>query len=103
MPSRWGQSTWIWTRTARRGTVGAGARGAPGDMEEEVFREAGIDPEEQDSPFRDAHLKGERRAYRIPLHDVVVESTRRGLRLRFFLPRGAYATTVLGEVMKVEA
>jgi tRNA pseudouridine13 synthase len=43
---------------------------------------------------------GSRRAIRIPLADWAVEEASEGLWLSFFLPRGAYATAVLRELMK---
>jgi tRNA pseudouridine13 synthase len=48
-------------------------------------------------------MEGERRALRVPLHDVLVEVDPEGVVLEFALPRGSYATTVLREVMKSEA
>ncbi|AEB11891.1 tRNA pseudouridine(13) synthase TruD [Marinithermus hydrothermalis] len=44
--------------------------------------------------------KGARRPVRFPLTDWSVEVTGEGVWLRFFLPKGSYATAVLREVMK---
>ena len=45
-------------------------------------------------------MEGERRPFRVPLGEPVREQDGADLILSFSLPRGAYATTVLGEVMK---
>ncbi len=44
--------------------------------------------------------KGARRPLRFPLEDAVVNAQDGGLKLAFFLPKGAYATALLREVMK---
>ena len=44
--------------------------------------------------------KGARRPIRFPLEEATVEAVDGGLRLAFFLPKGAYATALLREVMK---
>jgi tRNA(Glu) U13 pseudouridine synthase TruD len=49
------------------------------------------------------HLRGERRPYRFPLHDAAIATHECGLVLRFFLPRGCYATNVVAEVTKSES
>ena len=46
--------------------------------------------------------KGSRRITRVLLEDVSLEGTEDGYVLSFGLPKGAFATTVLREVMKVE-
>ena len=46
--------------------------------------------------------KGSRRMTRVLLEDVSLEGTEDGYTLSFGLPKGAFATTVLREVMKVE-
>ena len=46
--------------------------------------------------------KGSRRITRVLLEDVGLEGTEDGYTLSFALPKGAFATTVLREVMKVE-
>jgi len=45
-------------------------------------------------------MEGERRPLRVPLGDIGVEADDDGLLLRFSLPKGAYATSVLREIMK---
>ncbi|MBO1435741.1 tRNA pseudouridine(13) synthase TruD [Meiothermus sp. CFH 77666] len=47
-----------------------------------------------------ATRRGDRRLIRFPLMESRVEETAEGLWISFFLPKGAYATTVLREVMK---
>lgn len=79
------------------------ARGDVARRERELFAAEEIDPEEGHSPFRDLHLRGERRPYRFPLRDASVESREGNLVLRFFLPRGCYATNVVAEVTKSES
>lgn len=44
--------------------------------------------------------RGDRRLIRFPLSEWSVEETPEGLLISFFLPKGAYATAVLREVMK---
>ena len=78
------------------------ATGPAGALEDEVFAADGTDPELEWAPFPDLHLKGERRPYRILLREVEVDMVSEGLRLRFALPRGAYATSVLAEVQKAD-
>ncbi|WP_456414481.1 tRNA pseudouridine(13) synthase TruD [Oceanithermus profundus] len=63
-------------------------------IEDEVLATYGLDREQ----FR--ARKGARRPLRFPLEEAAVEAVDRGLRLRFFLPKGAYATALLREVMK---
>lgn len=78
------------------------ARGAAAAIEEAVFAAAGVAPDHGTQPFRDVHLRGERRAYRFPLAGARVDAVPDGLRLRFELPRGCYATNVVGEITKAE-
>lgn len=47
-------------------------------------------------------VRGSRRLGRL-IPDVMVEPAKRGVQLRFSLPKGAYATCVLREIMKSEA
>jgi tRNA pseudouridine13 synthase len=47
-------------------------------------------------------LRQERRALRVPVPDLVVTPDAAGLRLAFSLPAGAYATTLLRELIGVE-
>ncbi|MEA5114816.1 MAG: tRNA pseudouridine(13) synthase TruD [Geobacteraceae bacterium] len=45
-------------------------------------------------------MEGERRPLRAPLGDIAIETDDDGLLLRFSLPKGAYATSVLREIIK---
>ncbi len=47
-------------------------------------------------------LHGGRRPFRVPVEDLEWQQDEEGLLLRFFLPKGAYATTLLREIMKNE-
>jgi len=90
-----------WEISATGPMFGASMRRAEADAalrEQAVFESSGL----TDDMFV-AHAKlgeGTRRAARVRLHDCEVERIDVGLRLRFELPAGAYATTVLREVMK---
>ncbi len=69
------------------------------ELEERVLREEGLDLKQFDIPGG-LRMEGERRPLRIPLGDPVVEMQTDALVLEFSLPRGAYATSVLREIMK---
>lgn len=90
-----------WEVSATGPMFGASMRHAEAEAllrERQVFERSGL----TDAMFA-AHAKsgeGTRRAARVRLTDCEVERTNVGLRLRFELPAGAYATTVLREVMK---
>jgi tRNA pseudouridine13 synthase len=75
------------------------ARGAPGEMEQQVLEEEALVLE--DMRIRGMKLRGARRPLRIPLREVALEEDE-GLVLSFSLPPGCYATTVLTEVMKTD-
>lgn len=78
--------------TMRRPEADADAR------EQAVFQRSGIT---QDMLATHAKLgEGTRRAARVRICEPQVEAIAEGLRLSFELPSGAYATTVLREVMK---
>ena len=72
------------------------AGGAPGALERSVLEQAGV----TDEMLGKAHLTGSRRRGRLLLDDLTVEPHPDGLLFTFSLPKGAYATTVLREVMK---
>lgn len=78
------------------------AEGQPGAMERAIEQEGGI----TDAQWRAAHSEGTRRMGRILLHDLeyTLEYTeeQRAVAMRFSLPKGAFATTVLREFMKSE-
>lgn len=71
------------------------ARDEAREFEDEVLAKFGLSRE------LFARRRGDRRFARVPLHDWSVEACSEGVWLRFALPRGAYATAVLREVMKV--
>ncbi|MGD2200135.1 MAG: tRNA pseudouridine(13) synthase TruD [Candidatus Bathyarchaeota archaeon] len=74
------------------------AKGPSGELEREIFNGAGISLDE----LRRLGVRGSRRLGRILL-DLDVSSAIGGLRLKFRLPKGAYATTVLREIMKPDS
>ena len=74
------------------------ATGQQGRLEAAILRAEGLDPED----FRvgdGIKARGQRRALRFQVHDPEL-SYDGGVLLRFWLPRGCYATTVLAEIMK---
>lgn len=73
--------------------------GAPHELEEEVLREEGLSRASFDlpGPYR---MEGERRPLRVPLRNPATVPDSEGIILSFSLPKGAYATSVLREIMK---
>jgi tRNA pseudouridine13 synthase len=92
-----------WEVSATGPMFGASMRRAEADAavrEQAVFDASGLTGE-----MFAAHAKsgeGTRRAARVRITECEVERIDVGLRLRFELPSGAYATTVLREVMKTD-
>lgn len=90
-----------WEVSATGPMFGASMRRAEAEAavrEQAIFDASGLTEE-----MFAAHAKageGTRRAARVRLTDCEVERVEVGLRIRFELPSGAYATTVLREVMK---
>lgn len=72
--------------------------GEPGELERAILEQAGV----SDDMLRRASLDGSRRAARLVIADVEIEPAADGLRFRFRLPKGAYATTLLREFMRAE-
>jgi tRNA pseudouridine13 synthase len=74
------------------------AEGPSRMLELEIIEDEGVTPDEL------GHLgvRGSRRLGRL-IPDVMVESAKRGVQLRFSLSKGAYATCVIREIMKSEA
>ena len=68
------------------------------ELEEEVLRQAQVTLED----FGRAHVEGTRRMGRLLVTDLAVQADDEGLVVRFELRKGAFATTVLREVMKVD-
>jgi tRNA pseudouridine13 synthase len=83
------------------------AAGQPGEWERAVLQREGLTPESFRLRSKGESPGGERRAVRaIPAeleHDWFAEPDGPALRLRFTLPPGAYATSLLREVMKVDS
>jgi tRNA pseudouridine13 synthase len=74
------------------------AQGEPGRLEAEVLESAGLGERE----FKRARLKGSRRAARLLINHIAISPDEEGLRLEFFMPKGAYATVLLREFQKAE-
>jgi len=72
------------------------AGGAPGEHEREILAAAGAD----DAALARARLPGSRRASRIFPREFSCAEEPAGLRLRFRLEKGAYATIALREITK---
>jgi tRNA pseudouridine13 synthase len=73
--------------------------GLPLEIEERVLRGEGLELKQFDLPGG-LRMEGERRPLRIPLGDASAGMEADALVLEFSLPRGAYATSVLREIMK---
>ena len=77
------------------------ADGEPGRIEEAVIAEAGTTKEVLIAAAKACGFRGERRAFRVPLTELDWSLNDDALTLSFSLPPGAYATSVLRELMKV--
>jgi tRNA pseudouridine13 synthase len=82
------------------------AGGPPGELEAQILKQIGL-RQEQIHVAAAGKITGARRPLRIPLREWSVESGADGhgayLAVGFFLPAGAYATSVLREVCKSDA
>jgi tRNA pseudouridine13 synthase len=76
------------------------ADGEPGKIEDAVVAEAGTTREALVAAGKACGFRGERRALRVPLAELEWSLTDSVLTLAFALPPGAYATSVLRELMK---
>lgn len=76
------------------------ATGEPGDLEEAVIQEAGMTRDALVSAAKACGFRGERRALRVPLAELEWVLDGSTITLSFVLPPGAYATSVLRELMK---
>jgi tRNA pseudouridine13 synthase len=74
-------------------------QGEAGRLEGAVLERHGHDPGALSLP-PPVRLDGDRRPLRVPLADASVEAKDQGLLLSFSLPKGAYATAVLRELLK---
>ncbi|OQW37884.1 MAG: hypothetical protein A4E19_11960 [Nitrospira sp. SG-bin1] len=76
------------------------ASGEPGRIEEAVIAEAGATKETLVAAAEACGFRGERRALRVPLTELEWSLNGSILTISFSLPPGAYATSVLRELMK---
>jgi len=67
-------------------------------LEEQIAAETGI----TDAQWRAVHSEGTRRMGRLLVDDLRVAACGQGIEVRFTLPKGAFATTILREFMKGE-
>jgi len=79
------------------------ATGEPGEIEKAVVADQGSTPERLVEAAKTCGFRGERRSLRVPLGDLEWSLEGSMLRLAFSLPPGAYATSVLRELMKTPA
>ena len=75
------------------------AAGRPGQLERAALEAEGVDPAAPVRPVG-ARLPGGRRPLRVPIANLGHESTPEGVRLRFDLPPGSFATTLVSELSK---
>ena len=71
------------------------AEGPSGQLEKEILEDSEVTLDE----LKRVKVRGTRRLGRL-LPDIETRTTSRGLHLSFSLPKGAYATVVLREIMK---
>ncbi len=76
------------------------AGGEPGEIERSVVTAEGATPEGLTEAAKTCGFRGERRSLRVPLVELDWKLDGSVLTLSFSLPPGAYATSVLREVMK---
>jgi tRNA pseudouridine13 synthase len=79
------------------------ASGEPGEIERVVVEDSGSTRESLVDAAKACGFRGERRSFRIPLAELDWMLNGSVLTLSFFLPPGAYATSVLRELMKIPA
>jgi tRNA pseudouridine13 synthase len=76
------------------------ASGQPGEWEQMVIKESGETPDSLTLAARACGFRGERRPLRVQVEDLDWSLHSSALQLSFSLPPGAYATSVLRELMK---
>ena len=81
------------------GTKMWAAIGPSGELETETLMKAGLTIEQ----FELLGIRGTRRMGRLLVPDLTTDLDPQGLLVRFSLPKGAFATTVLREIMKTDA
>jgi tRNA pseudouridine13 synthase len=74
------------------------AKGEAGELETSVLEEAGLSL----AHFQRARVDGTRRLGRLLIADLQAKCSEAGLVVQFFLPKGAFATTVMRELMKTD-
>ncbi len=84
------------------GSRASWADGEPGQIEEAVMAETGTTKDALVSAAKACGFRGERRTLRIPLAELDWSLDGSVLTLSFALPPGAYATSVLRELMKTD-
>jgi tRNA pseudouridine13 synthase len=85
------------------GAEGRFASGSQGEIERKIVEEEEISPEDFIIPqIRELSSKGRRRAMVSPLKNFEYEVEKDGIRLRFELFKGCYATSLLREFMKTD-
>ena len=84
------------------GSRASWADGEPGRIEEAVMTDAGTTKEALVAAAKTCGFRGERRALRVPLAELDWSLDGSALTLSFALPPGAYATSVLRELMKTD-
>lgn len=72
------------------------AQGLPGSWEKEIWETTELDP----SVFDRTRLEGTRRPCVLWIEPITIKAHERGIEAIFALPKGAYATVCLGEIMK---
>jgi len=78
------------------------ASGVPGEIEQAVVAEQGTTKDALSDAAAACGFRGERRPLRVPLDELTWSLDGGALTLAFRLPPGAYATSVLRELMKTE-
>jgi tRNA pseudouridine13 synthase len=78
------------------------ATGDPGEIERTCVAALGSTPEALVEAARECGFRGERRSLRVPLQGLEWSLTDHDATLTFTLPPGAYATSVLRELMKTD-
>ncbi|MDP6980908.1 MAG: tRNA pseudouridine(13) synthase TruD [Myxococcota bacterium] len=73
-------------------------QGAPHAREVQVLEAMGVGPSSSIRPPRGIRLRGTRRSLRVRPEDFVFEREGDGIRLRFSLPPGSFATVLLEEI-----
>lgn len=75
-----------------------GPEGAAAALEAEILASSPVTPD----AWRKHHLQGNRRPGKLFVQPIDLQPHPLGLSLRFFLPKGAYATILLRELLKAE-